>query len=231
MSNNKCKIYALVSSEDTSQIRYIGKTIKSFKQRLACHLCTALKYKLKNYRCNWIRKVYADGFKVEIILIGEVLGDGRKEEIAFIQYAKEEGWKLTNNTNGGEGQLGRIVSSKTRKKKSIKMKKYFKFFKNREKARVAAFNRTPMSAADREKTRNAHRSPEARRKISLTQLNVWKSPKYKKRMGIIRNNRPPDSIETLERKRIAQNRPEIKLKKSIAIKAAWQRKKSNLISY
>src|ERR1035437_470425 len=78
-----CKIYALASSENSSQIRYIGKTVETLKCRLSRHLCYALKYKKNNHKCNWIKNVLANGFEIKIILIGEVYGDGCKEEISY----------------------------------------------------------------------------------------------------------------------------------------------------
>jgi len=52
-------------------------------------------------------------------LIGEVEGNGSAEEIAWIKYGRDEGWRLTNLTDGGEGSLGAKRSAAT----VLKMKK------------------------------------------------------------------------------------------------------------
>jgi len=111
------KIYSL--QDENGNIRYIGKTIKRLSVRLSKHLSDA-RNGIKNHRCNWIRSIMTKGSWPAIFLIGEVEGNGCKEEIAWIKYFRDEGINLVNETNGGEGTFGRIyiVSAKTRKKLS-----------------------------------------------------------------------------------------------------------------
>jgi len=97
----KTKIYSL--QDEYGNIRYIGKTSKSIKERFSGHLREAKKG-VDNHRCNWIRSVMARGKWPIVFLIGEVDGDGCKEEIAWIKYFREEGVDLVNETNGGDGQ-------------------------------------------------------------------------------------------------------------------------------
>lgn len=99
------KIYVLCDPCG-GEIRYIGKTSSSLAKRLCSHLCEARRGILKTYEMNWLRSILSVGHLPIISLIGEVEGDGIREEIAWIDYGKSEGWRLTNKTKGGEGCLG-----------------------------------------------------------------------------------------------------------------------------
>lgn len=66
----KYYIYGLYSTEDNI-IRYVGQTKSQLNQRKNEHKCDALTRKIKNHKCNWIRKVYKDGFEIGITLLDE----------------------------------------------------------------------------------------------------------------------------------------------------------------
>jgi hypothetical protein len=112
----KTKIYSL--QDDKGNIRYVGKTVLSLQSRLSNHLSEA-RNGSKNHRCNWIRLIIASGKWPSIFLIGEVEGDGCKEEIAWIVYFRSEGIKLVNRTDGGEGCRGCHPSEESRYKMRI----------------------------------------------------------------------------------------------------------------
>ena len=103
------KIYALY---DDSGIRYIGKTIKDLNRRLSNHISSSKKY--KHHAANWIKSLINSNKSINIMLVGEVAGDGVEEEIAWISYCKYEGMRLTNSTIGGEGVTGHSPSEETR---------------------------------------------------------------------------------------------------------------------
>lgn len=95
------KIYVLIDPF-SNEIRYIGKTKFSLKDRLCKHLIT---YE-KNHRANWIRSLIKRGTKPIIELLEEVSED----EWAFwekfwISQFKIWGFKLLNSTNGGESGI------------------------------------------------------------------------------------------------------------------------------
>jgi group I intron endonuclease len=97
------KIYSL--QDENGNIRYIGKTGGTLDNRLSAHLKNA-RCGIKNHCYNWIRSVLSRGKWPSIFLIGEVEGDGCKEEIAWIKYFQDEGINLANQTKGGDGILG-----------------------------------------------------------------------------------------------------------------------------
>jgi len=99
------KIYLLLDSNNS--IRYVGKTIRDLRRRLSNHLCEA-KREGNNHRANWIRKCLSEGYMPTIQLLEEVDGDGCQEEIFWIKFFRDAGLNLVNETDGGEGTLGRI---------------------------------------------------------------------------------------------------------------------------
>jgi hypothetical protein len=109
------KIYSL--QDENGNIRYIGKTSRSLKERFSAHLLEA-RNGIKNHRCNWIRSIISNGKWPSPFLIGEVEGDGCKEEIAWIAYFRVEGVNLVNETKGGEGMTGWKPSKETCRKMS-----------------------------------------------------------------------------------------------------------------
>jgi hypothetical protein len=173
----KTKLYILISSEDSANIRYFGRTIKTLQHRLKQHINGSRYFTIDinnvtlfvedGHKARWIRKVLSNGFKVEIIFIGEIEGDGKVEEIAYIKYLREEGFDLVNDTDGGVGTIGYKHTQKTRekmcnsqnlpevkKKKSDSMSKYYESSEAVEQASIAANKRWE--------------DPEARKQMSIT---------------------------------------------------------------
>lgn len=98
-------IYGLYSSENENIIKYVGKTKCSLNKRLNEHLNGALKRNCKTYKDNWIRKVYKDGYIVNIKLLEECNNN--------IWEEREKYWitKINDCTNiapGGEGGHGNL---------------------------------------------------------------------------------------------------------------------------
>lgn len=112
--NKKTKIYLL--ADENGVIRYVGKTTSKLKKRLNGHLTKARHDLSNNHRVCWIKSLFKKGSLPNIILAGEVDGDGCREEIAWIKYFRDEGIDLINATDGGEGCLGYVASNDTRQK-------------------------------------------------------------------------------------------------------------------
>lgn len=99
----KSKIYALVDPRKKEEYRYVGKTAKSLSKRLSGHLCDVKTSKC-THKIHWIRKLLREGISPMVVLIEIVdstLENAR--EIYWIAKFREEGHKLTNGTDGGEG--------------------------------------------------------------------------------------------------------------------------------
>jgi len=121
-------------------------------------------------------------------------GNGSREEIAWIAYGKNEGWRLANGTDGGEGILGYVHSSETRAKISTAGKgrrgpwlgKHFSP-ETRAKMSIVGKNRhfsletrAKISASKKGALHpmfGKHYSPEIRAKVSLAIKKWWAARK------------------------------------------------------
>ena len=135
-------IYVL--KDDLNRIRYVGKTSGSLAKRLAEHLWQS-KTRHDHKSC-WIRKLLAEHKCPIIMLIGEVEGNGCKEEIAYITYFKDEGYDLVNLTAGGEGVVGWKPTPETRAKMSAARKGRVASPETRAKLSIIQQNRPHHSA-------------------------------------------------------------------------------------
>ena len=95
-------IYSLSSSSDPNNIRYIGKT-ENIKDRLRRHIG---KYNLNNektYKNNWIKSEISKGNKIILKEVERIIDNWQEREKYWISYFLNEGYKLVNTTEGGEG--------------------------------------------------------------------------------------------------------------------------------
>ena len=110
------KIYALIDPRN-DEVRYIGWTHLSLTERFKNHL-KSVRAGHKTHKCNWFRNLINEDLLPIIKTIEENIYRNRVErEQYWISYYGRE--NLTNGTDGGEGQVGVIVSEETRKLKSI----------------------------------------------------------------------------------------------------------------
>ncbi len=108
-------IYGL-KAKNTEEIKYIGLTTQKLKIRFNGHLSD----QKINYKTNQIKKTGKEN--IEIIIIEENISDFKllcEKEIYYIAKYKEEGHKLTNITNGGEGFFGMKLTQEHKDKISL----------------------------------------------------------------------------------------------------------------
>ena len=126
-------IYGLSSSEDPSNIRYIGKT-NDLRKRLKKHL-TKSSLKEDSHKNNWILKELDKGNFIYSTIVEVVNEENWQEkEIYWISEYIKMGFNLTNSTIGGEGlKLNQDIITKaelTKKNNYIESKeKEIKLFK------------------------------------------------------------------------------------------------------
>jgi group I intron endonuclease len=122
MDEFRYTIYKLIDPI-TNEIRYVGLTFNTLKQRLKSH-CSE---KSKSHKSNWIQKLRSIGVKpiiesieIDILSYNEVC----EREIYWIDKLKSEGNPLTNMATGGN--KNKKMSDETRKKMSdsAKRRKY-----------------------------------------------------------------------------------------------------------
>lgn len=164
-------IYGLYASDAPLDCRYIGKTIQTLIRRLRKHLSDAKSGK-ECYRDRWIRSVVERGATIVIREI-EIHGLSSLDDLnpflssrekTWIAFGRQQGWRLTNLTDGGEGIAGYRMSQE-----SI------------ERMRVAQSNRGPVSEETREKMAEAKRGkPGNHRGMSHTEATKTKISVAKK---------------------------------------------------
>ena len=113
-------IYGLFSGIDV-ELRYVGKTINSLEWRLSKHLAE----NNDNYKCRWIK---SENKNIYIQLIQELYNkeDLNNAEIYWIKYFRENGCKLTNLTDGGDGGTpGRSINRKFTDLEELEILKYY----------------------------------------------------------------------------------------------------------
>lgn len=99
-------LYAL-AEPDTGEIRYIGKTEDTVKRRLSKHMAPS-SLRRKCHRTDWISSLKKRGMKPALIVLAEAeLSEHlAAEEVAMIAFCRSVGFRLVNNTDGGEGASG-----------------------------------------------------------------------------------------------------------------------------
>ncbi len=102
------KIYFIYAIVDHNEIPfYIGRT-KNLRQRMYYHRKDVSEGH-NSYKCNKIRKLITDHnyvFKYNIIMDKLTYQESIDEEIRLIKYYRDNDYKLTNLTDGGEGTIG-----------------------------------------------------------------------------------------------------------------------------
>lgn len=85
---------------DTSEIRYIGKSVRP-RERLA-NQCNEHS---NTYRCHWIQKLIREGSKPTQTILEELPDDAdwKERERFWIAEGRRQGWPLVNSTSGGDG--------------------------------------------------------------------------------------------------------------------------------
>lgn len=121
-------IYSLSSSKNVLDVRYIGYTKKSLNKRLIEHLSGSKN--MKTYKDKWIQKCLSNHEEIIINLI-EICKTHKEliqKEIYYINNYKNNGYKLTNLTDGGDGIIGYTHTEEFKKWNSdIKSKKVYCF--------------------------------------------------------------------------------------------------------
>lgn len=171
------KIYGLADPR-TGHLRYVGKTVRSLKERLAGH--TEVRHR-KFHNARWVNSLWNKGLRPEIFLIEEVSGTGSDEERFYIAYFRSVGCDLTNATEGGEGWS---PSAEIREKLRAAATGRTKSDATKQKLRDANLGKR-MSRESVERTRakliGRSFSPETREKMRKAAAN--RDPAWRKRLS------------------------------------------------
>ncbi len=108
-----CKVYGLYSTEKPKDIRYVGQTVQKVETRFRSHLYDVNRVSKRRPLLDWIKNVQRKGFRVEFTILNQK-ATWEKSEKFLIKKLSNQGYKLLNLTDGGEGTLGWIPSKKWR---------------------------------------------------------------------------------------------------------------------
>jgi group I intron endonuclease len=108
-----------VFSDENCLPKYVGKT-KCFKTRIKQHL-NKDRFIYKSYFYNWLNKQLSEDKEYFIDILEEVNDSNWQEkEKYWIKHIKENGYKLTNMTDGGDGNNNQIFTEESKEKRRQK---------------------------------------------------------------------------------------------------------------
>jgi hypothetical protein len=101
-------LYTLSSTQDPTQIKYVGVTKQRISKRLCDHLYDAHRYHHPNNQ--WVRSVLDDGHRIMLTPVEVAIPTkelAHQLECAYIQLYKCRGYELTNRCDYASGRYPR----------------------------------------------------------------------------------------------------------------------------
>lgn len=235
-------IYMLIDPRD-EEIRYIGWTSRTLERRLYEHVHIVSHGRLKK---EWVRQLLQCGLEPRIQVIQQVPAQSwAAAKIYWIGFFRKMGCPLTNMSNGGDGNLGCLVSEETRakmraawtenRKKSVPRRPHTEASK--EKLRQATLKQFENPAA-RAAVSKVHKgkviSPEQRATISAVTKRRWKewrvngcvtSPETRAKMSAAKKGKPLSEEHKAKIRASTKGIPKSEEWKAKA-RASWARRKA-----
>lgn len=171
----------------TQLIRYIGKS-SSGLNRPNCHRKPSFYLNSTTRLANWCKNMAAAGAMYEIAILqfcrtnGEELEDAER---SWIRLFRQDGYDLTNLTDGGDGRAGSVVSAETRAKMSAQRK-------GRKLAPEVVIN---MKAAQVQRHRDHPITDASRSKMSASNTGKIVSDTTRSKMSVSQLNKRPYTAE------------------------------------
>lgn len=214
-------IYALIDPR-TNEIKYIGHA-RNVDKRYKQH-CDIMNPKYSNlHKKNWIKQLFDINLKPIIRVIEECDNSNYNlRERYWIKYYRDLGCKLTNLTDGGEGNLGYFPSKFTRKKMSDARRKWLE--------------------SNEHYMKGKHPTEETRKKMSLSKIGLMcgkDCPMYGRfgdKHPVYGKHKTEEQKEVLRQLNLGKNNPrygvevseETKIKMSESQKKAWLKRKNKI---
>ncbi len=191
------EIYGLF--DDSGELRYVGKTEQTLAKRLKEHVAP-WHLIAATHKNSWIKQLLRYGLNPRIQTIQTlpketVQSDLNKAEIYWIKFFKDQGCRLTNGTDGGEGLAGRKHSEATKAKMSAATKgrtqspahlaalsavRTGRVQSDETKAKISAAHKGKTMSQETRARMSAAKTPELRARVSAALLG-----KPKTRRGLI----------------------------------------------
>jgi len=167
-------IYALCDPL-TEEVRYIGKTKRKAHTRLRNHITEAKRRIKLTHKANWVYSLLCKNLEPTMSVL-EVVADGEnweEREKWWIVFAREQGFDLTNLTDGGEGTqlFGEANGFYGRKHSEESLRKIREALKDRE----PSFKGKHHTEEAKQKNREAH--------LGVCSLSPEQIKEYRKRFS------------------------------------------------
>ena len=161
-------IYGLIDPR-TGALRYVGKADDPVK-RLRRHVWECRQ--MSCYRHRWVAAVVASGNLPRLVVLQVVANaDWSASEKAWISYYRARGLRLVNDTDGGDGGLGRAHTPDELERMSAVHKAYW------------ADPEAKAEQSERTRIRWQSADVEARRqRTSIAMKERWATPEYRAKM-------------------------------------------------
>ncbi len=173
-------VYALIDPAEPNHVRYVGKT-SNLKVRPLWHT--------KYFNADWVKPTHKSkwlgslrdaGREADWYVLAVASDENELNELEkrFIKELKQQGHRLTNGTEGGEGALGRKPSVETR----------FKIGSANRGKKLSLETRLKMSAARIGRKRQPH-SQEAKAKIAASKRGKPLSAAHRAKLVVAQRER------------------------------------------
>lgn len=108
-------------SDEYGLPKYVGKS-KNFNQRIKQHL-NKDRFIYKSWFYNWLNKQINESIEYFIDVL-EICNDNnwQEKEKYWIKHIRENGYKLTNMTDGGDGNNNQIFNKESNEKRVLKLR-------------------------------------------------------------------------------------------------------------
>lgn len=176
-------IYVLRDQKDGS-VRYVGVTKRTLEARLIAHMYEAKRS--QSHRGNWLRSLARPPLieSFASVLPGASWAEVEKQ---CIKQFREEGARLTNGTDGGEGVWGRVWSPNAEQRKRMREAQIGKRASDqtrelRSQTLKLRYRDPALMEERQELARNAARSANGRKAASERMTAIWADPVRAARM-------------------------------------------------
>jgi len=187
--------------DDLNNVRYIGKT-----KQIASRMSRYRHPRSLVHRDNWLRAMHKSGRQVTMSLVEECNDENWIErECYWIQFGKDQGWDLTNHTDGGEGGSGRRYVMSDAQKLAISKARKGQPCPEWQKEHLRKIN-TGKKHSEESKQKMSERlkgNQYAKGSKGWVGLRHFEESKEKMRQSSIRRERRPHSEESKEKMRQA----------------------------
>lgn len=206
--SKKTIIYGLYSSRKPDELRYVGQTTQTLQTRFKQHKSYAKTKKTAVHK--WFNREVCDGFEILIVVIRDdaIFNVTEREVIAL---HKENGARLLNLTDGGEGTLGwhghagkpKPYMAEVNRKRCLGKPGHPMSPENKAKLIAAVKARDTTYLSERNRTNHPWKgrkhTEETKRKQSLSGMGRVVSEEARKKISIANTGkkRTPEQIEKL----------------------------------